>query len=103
MPGQVPRKVMQQRSQELHDLGIGMKQDTLQQNLGHSYQVLIECLEQDPDPDQERLVWSGYTPNYLRIALPYTAGEELNNQIVTAQLEAISVDNATLLGTIIEE
>jgi threonylcarbamoyladenosine tRNA methylthiotransferase MtaB len=103
MPGQVPRNVIQQRSQELHNLGIGMKRDTLQQNLGHTYQVLIECREQDPDPGKDRPVWSGYTPNFLRIALPYTAGEQLDNQIVTARLEAISVDNATLLGTIIKE
>ncbi len=101
MPGQVTREVMQQRSQELHDLGMRMKMDTLQQNRGQSYPVLIECLEQDPD--SARQVWSGYTPNFLRVAVPYTAGEQLDNKIVTVGLDAICVDGATMLGTIIEE
>ncbi len=100
MPGQVQREVMQQRSQELHDLGMRMKRYTLQQNLGQSYPVLIECLEQDPD--SARQVWSGYTPNFLRVAVPYTPGEQLDNKIVTVKLDAICVDGATMLGTIIK-
>ncbi len=101
MPGQIPREVMQQRSQELHELGMRMKRDILQQNLGQSFPVLIECLEQDPD--SARQVWSGYTPNFLRVAVPYTSGEQLDNQIIPVRLESICADDATTLGTIIEE
>jgi threonylcarbamoyladenosine tRNA methylthiotransferase MtaB len=98
MPGRVPRETMRQRSQELHELGMRMKRDTLQQNLGQTCQVLIECLEQRPNQDGQ--VWSGYTPNFLRVAVPYTPGVALDNEIVTVRLESICDEGATLLGTI---
>jgi len=99
MPERVPRDIMRQRSQELHELGIRMKRETLQQNLGHTYPVLIESLEQTSGSDNR--FWSGYTPNFLRVAVPYRAKEALDNKIVSVTLESICDDGTTMLGTII--
>lgn len=98
MPRRVNRDTMRQRSQELHELGMQMKRDTLQQNLGRSYQVLIEGKEQSSDYNNQ--AWAGYTPNFLRVAVPYTAGDALDNQIVTVKPESVSIDGTTLLGAI---
>lgn len=98
MPQRVDRDSMRQRSQELHELGMQMKRDILQQNLGQSYQVLIEGKEDNSN--HGGLAWGGYTPNFLRVTVPYTAGEALDNQIVTVKLESIGLDGTTLLGKI---
>ncbi len=95
MPRRVDRDTMRERSQELHELGQQMKRDTLQQNLGQTYPVLIEGKEQNGE------VWAGYTPNFLRVAVPYVAGDALDNQIVEVTLESISSDGTTLMGRII--
>ncbi len=98
MPGRIPREVTRQRSQELHDLGMRMKRQVLQQNLGEYYPVLIECMEQDEGKDVS--IWSGYTPNFLRVAVPYPAGSALDNKIVYVELKSIYDDETTLLGKI---
>ena len=100
MPEQIPRETVRQRSQELHDLGMDMKRESLQQNLGHSCHVLIESLEDNPDENTK--FWGGYTPNFLRVAVPYTPDEKLDNKIVTVRLDSIRVDGTTLLGTIVK-
>lgn len=93
------REVMRQRSQELHELGLRMKRDVLQQNLGQTAEVLIEGLEQHQESDAQ--VWGGYTPNFLRVAVPYTPGEALNNKIVMVKLETICADSTAISGTIV--
>ena len=100
MPGRVPREIMRQRSQKLHDLGMRMKRNTLQQNLGQTYPVLIEGLDQSLNNDNQ--VWSGYTPNFLRVAVPYRSKEVLDNKIVSIKLESICSDDTTILGKIIK-
>jgi len=100
MPEQIPRETVRQRSQELHELGLRMKRDSMQQNLGKSWQVLIESLEDPADGNPK--VWSGYTPNFLRVAVPYTLGEKLDNKVVTVRLDSICDKGTTLLGTIIK-
>ncbi len=99
MPGRVDRDTMRRRSQELHELGMQMKRDTLQQNLGHSYEVLIEGKEECSDHGGP--VGVGYTPNFLRVKVPYAAGEVLDNRIVTVRLDAIGNDGTTLSGKIL--
>jgi threonylcarbamoyladenosine tRNA methylthiotransferase MtaB len=93
------REVMRQRSQELHELGLRMKRDVLQQNLGQTYEVLIEGFEQHPESDAQ--VWGGYTPNFLRVAVPYTTDESFDNKIVKVKLESICADGTTISGTIV--
>ena len=93
------RDVMRQRSQELHELGIHMKRDTLQQNLGQTYEVLIEGVEKNADDGSK--FWGGYTPNFLRVAVPYSPGELLDNKIVKVKLDSICSDGATIAGTIL--
>jgi threonylcarbamoyladenosine tRNA methylthiotransferase MtaB len=99
MKQNTPREVIRQRSQELHDLGMRMKKDVLQQNLGQTYEVLIEGLEEHPNGEGK--TWGGYTPNFLRVAVPYSPGEVLDNKIVRIKLETICADGATISGTIV--
>jgi threonylcarbamoyladenosine tRNA methylthiotransferase MtaB len=99
MPQHTPRDVLRQRSQELHDLGIDMKKEVLKQNLGQTYEVLIEGLVEHPEGDGQ--AWGGYTPNFLRVAVPYTPDNELDNRIIKVKLESICEDGATISGSII--
>lgn len=94
-----PREVMRQRSQELHDIGMRIKRNVLQQNLGQTYEVLIEGQEQHPDDGSK--IWGGYTPNFLRVAVPYTPDAAQDNKIVKIKLETICADGATISGTIV--
>lgn len=98
MQERTPRDVIRRRSQELHDLGMRMKRAVLQLNLGQTYPVLIEGLEDNPNDGPGS--WGGYTPNFLRVAVPYTADAALDNRIVTVRLDAICSDGATISGTI---
>ena len=93
------REEMRQRSQELHELGALMKRDILQQNLGQTYEVLIEGVEEHPDDGSK--IWGGYTPNFLRVAVPYSPGEALDNKIVNIILNSVCQDGATISGTIV--
>lgn len=53
--------------------------------LGQVYPVLLE--------DPEETVWRGYTPNYIRVELPRTAGEaDIRNQVFEVKLERIGGD-----------
>jgi threonylcarbamoyladenosine tRNA methylthiotransferase MtaB len=98
MPQHTPREVIRQRSQELHELGMRMKKQVLQQNLGQVYDVLIEGVEEHPEVGNR--TWGGYTPNFLRVAVPYTASNVLDNKIIKVKLESISEDGASILGSI---
>jgi threonylcarbamoyladenosine tRNA methylthiotransferase MtaB len=100
MPQRVDRDSMRRRSQELHDLGMQMKSETLQHNLGEVCQVLIEGTEECEDLGGR--AWAGYTPNFLRVAIPYGDGEPLENRIVPVRLEQVGTSGTTLLGRIME-
>ncbi len=97
MSERTPREVLRQRSQELHELGMRMKRAVLQQNLGQDYPVLIEGLENNPNGGAQ--VWGGYTPNFLRVAVPYAPGAALDNKIANIRMDAVSKDGATILGS----
>ncbi len=96
MPGRIPQEIVRQRSQELHAIGMQMKRETLQQNLGQTYRVLIEG--QDGCTDDGTKLWGGYTPNFLRVAVPYTTDVALDNRIVDVKLGSICEDGATILA-----
>lgn len=62
MPDAVPREVIRERSQQLHEIGKRMKREILREYVGRRFPVLIEGSE-------EGHPLAGYTPNFLRVLI----------------------------------
>ncbi len=95
MRGQVSRATKRARSQALHTLAQATRSRVLAQAVGRDYEVLFESLEDGAAP-----AWSGYTPNYLRVTLPNTAGSALENRIVRVRATKVSGDAKGLLARV---
>ena len=87
MPGQIPPDVKRRRSREMQALGKRMTTDTLRGHLGREFPVLIEGAGKSVG-NGDRL-WSGYTPNYLRVAIRSPSDLELGNSIQRVRLEGL--------------
>ena len=90
MPQQITRAAKRQRSEQLHALARRSRRQALQQAIGQRFDVLIEGAEDGAAG------WSGYTPNYLRVALAAGHGDALENRIVTVRGVDITADGARL-------
>jgi len=95
LPDPVPRALIRARSQALHDLGQRLKRETLENYLGRRMPVLIEDRQQGTDNE-----WSGYTPNFLRVALTGSGSRGLSNHILDVNLTEIAPDGDRLRGAI---
>lgn len=80
----VSQTLKKQRSKQLHELAESMKQAFITQNIGSQVEVLWEGQFESLDNGKRR--YSGYTPNYLRVACEVNADIELENQIRPAKL-----------------
>lgn len=80
LPDPVEPTVRQRRVRELHALGRRLKQAVLERHCGRVRPVLWEATE------RAGRRW-GYTPNYLRVALP--AGQSIEPGIYPARLAAV--------------
>ena len=87
LPGQISKAQQKERSQALYALGQQLKQANQQANLGLELPVLIES---KTETNEKTAIWSGYTPNFLRVALRAPAGAALENQIRQVRLETLS-------------
>lgn len=95
LPDPLPRAVKRARSQQLHEITARHKRETLQANLGRTFEVLIEG-QQGKAGGQP--LYSGYSPNFLRIQV---GGEQpLQNRIVEIHTQALSDDGEKLLGVL---
>jgi threonylcarbamoyladenosine tRNA methylthiotransferase MtaB len=92
LPDPVPREIQRARSEELHALARQSRQRVLQAAVGHSHEVLIEGY------DARDGTWSGYTPGYLRLALPAPADAGLETRVVTVRASDVSDDGERLIG-----
>ncbi len=99
LPGQISRAVQKERSQALYALGQQLKQINQQANLGAELPVLIESKAETSA--EGAILWSGYTPNFLRVAVQAPAGLALENQIRQVRLEAISEAGDHILATLL--
>ncbi len=88
LPGHISREIQKRRSQELHHLGQQSKQSNQQANLGQAFPVLIES-KTEANKEGEA-IWSGYTPNFLRVRVQAAAGLALENSIQQLWLEQLS-------------
>lgn len=98
LPNPVPRELIRQRSEELHQLGERLKQATLQRFIGRSFSVLVESALAEPESG-----WSGYTPNFLRVNMPPSSGTDLENRLVEVRLQRLADAGDSLLATLEKE
>ncbi len=87
LPGQVPRHIKKQRSQQLHGIAESMRQQNFARFLGQEFPVLWEG-HTEPMANEQLKVY-GYTPNYLRVATLVSGESPLTNKILPARLERI--------------
>jgi len=99
LPGQIDRETQKQRSQELHDLGQKLKQANQQKYLGQTFSVLIENKTEAGETAQT--LWSGYTPNFLRVSIATPTGLALENCIRQVRLETLSDTGDYILASLI--
>ena len=76
----VPVPVRKQRNKILRNLSLKMQRAHYEQGLGRPHQVLVE----DATEDGLRM---GYTPNYIRVAVPFDQAQ--GNQVVPVHLERV--------------
>ena len=95
LPGQLPAEIKKQRCRELHSLAQRMKHDYMNQHSGRRYQVLVES---DVGELNGQMVRFGYSPNYLRTAIPITGAGPGPNSIVTALIRRYDERGATLIA-----
>ncbi len=92
----VPRETKRQRSEQLHQLAEKTRTTIIQQQLGKTVEILVEG--GNPASESGQRLWSGYTPNYLRVQFP--SGQFLENRIVPVILEKGS--NNILFASVVE-
>jgi len=96
LPLPVSRDVKRERSQQLHQLASLHKQQTLQQFVDREFEVLIEGNRETDDAGNH--VWSGYTPNFLRVRVPAAPSLDLQNQLLSLRTRQVSQDGEALLA-----
>lgn len=103
LPDQVPERIKQQRQQELQALARQMKQATLEGFVDHRMPVLIESCDVLVRNGVQTSLWGGYTPNFLRVAIPGTGAEKLENQVRMVHLDGLNEEGDGLLGHIVAD
>ena len=96
LPGQITAAVKKNRCRQLHGVARQMKHAYMRRHEGRSFPVLVES---DVGVINERPAHYGYTPNYLRVAIPVSGGSPAANSIVTAQADHYDPVTATLVAT----
>lgn len=91
MPDQVSLETKRARSQQLHALAERSRRALLQRFISRTFEVLVEGR-------MDNGAWSAYTPNFLRVELA-SAGQNLENRIVTVSSRAVTDDSERLLTT----
>jgi threonylcarbamoyladenosine tRNA methylthiotransferase MtaB len=89
LPGQVDKAIRKQRSQQMHELSAQLKKDELEKHIGSNCAVLWE-----QEINQERSLWTGYTPHYHKIvSSDVSIGEA---KITEVSIDQVSRDGVTL-------
>jgi threonylcarbamoyladenosine tRNA methylthiotransferase MtaB len=88
LPNQVQEPIKKQRSQQLHQLGAGMRLRFYQENLGNQFPVLWEGYSEPVGNQMQRVF--GYTPNYLKVACVISKDMSLENLTTLATLKTVS-------------
>lgn len=95
LPGQLPSGTKKSRCTELHLLATQMKQDYMRQFRGRSFKVLVE---NDTGEIKGRAMRFGYSPNYLRTAIPVAGDPPVPNSIITVTARHYDEASSTLVA-----
>ena len=102
MRKKIPKKVIRERIQRIKPVVATARQQFLHQHIGNTDQVLWERDAKHVEINgQARLLWSGYTRNYLRVRSHTPLDQALFNQITPARLTKITADG-TLIAQLSE-
>ena len=93
MEGQIPEAVKTQRSHVLLELGKAHKKRYMEQFIGEKVEILFE----EKNQIQDKIYWTGYTREYLKVAV--LSEENLENQIKIGQIQGFLEDD-TFICTI---
>ena len=88
LPNQVQEPIKKQRSQQLHQLGDGMRLRFYHDNLGKQFPVLWEGYSEPVGTDRQRVF--GYAPNYLKVGCVISKDKSLENKTTVATLKTVS-------------
>jgi threonylcarbamoyladenosine tRNA methylthiotransferase MtaB len=92
MPDQLSHNVKRMRSRQMHALAQAGRRQILARAVGQVFEVLIEG-RSGGDAG-----WSGYTPNYLRVAIEGDTLADLDNRIIRVRATALTADGERLLA-----
>ena len=91
LPGQVDKATRKERSRQMHELATRLKRDELEKHIGSSCSVLWE-----QQINQERGLWTGYTPQYHKIVSSDAGIREA--KIIDVRVEQVSQDGLSLVN-----
>lgn len=91
MPGTVPMHVRRERNEMLRILSEKKKKEFYEKHIGKNFPILVEAKHND-------IYIFGFTPNYIKVAIPYSPS--LVNQIISVTLLEFTYvdDEAVILG-----
>ncbi len=98
LPDPIPRELIRERSEVLHELGERLKRETLSRFIGRRFPVLMESHLAGPPAG-----WSGYTPNFLRVNMPVAQPLDLENRVVDVRLQQLTDSGDALTATLEQE
>ena len=99
MPEQVGHEIKRERCRQMHELAQELKRDFLERQTGKVLPVLFENCRHDRDTDTH--IYSGYTPNYLRVMMPQETGDHpIHNKIIPVKITGATPAGDTLAGQI---
>lgn len=97
----VDSNIKKARSKELHELAAKLKIEMLGQQIGSTVEVLWEQAKQG---EKGEMLYTGYTPNYLRVETTVSNAisnlNTLENKITTVSIEGVS-ESLNLQGRIL--
>ncbi len=95
LPGHLPTEIKKHRCRQLHSLAQQLKHDFMKRYTGCSFPVLVESATGVINTQEVRF---GYSPNYLRVAIPAADATAQPNTIKTVHAERYDEASATLLA-----
>ena len=93
LPNPINNEIKKQRSLAMRTLGLEMKQSYYQSFIGTQADVLWETGKKN---DDGKLVFHGYTPNYIKVRTEVKAGLNLENKIQSVDLVSFNDQHQVL-------
>ncbi len=95
LPGHISSEIKKSRSRELHNLTRELKHHFARAHIGHTLPVLIE---NDTGHVDGQTAQFGYSPNYLRVAVPVAIPNQHVNNIKPVRINSYDEGRALLVA-----